>query len=233
MTYPRATGRAVGLLLLVQLAGLIVPFILLLPMVPRDFLDAAAAHATRVELGVFLLFGNGALTIGISLLAWPRFRRSSEAMALLLLAVSVIMFSLQAVDNAHLLSMLSLSRQSLEEGGRREILVAVAAAVRSTRRWVHYSALLSIDAWIFALYGLLYRFALVPRALAAFGLVTVALHFAGIVAPFFLGYASVTALGMPMALGHVALALWLMARGFEEGRLADRAAADGAGGAGA
>lgn len=65
-------------------------------------------------------------------------------------------------------------------------------------------------------YSLLYRFAVVPRALAAFGLLTVMLHFTGIVLPLFLGYRSVTLMGATMALSHTALALWLMVKGFKE-----------------
>ena len=57
-----------------------------------------------------------------------------------------------------------------------------------TRKWVHFTELLVIDCWIFLLYSVLFRFALVPRALAAFGLLTVMLHFTGIPLPGFLGY---------------------------------------------
>jgi uncharacterized protein DUF4386 len=100
--------------------------------------------------------------------------------ALWLLAASVILFSAQAVDNVHILSMLSLSQQYTQTGGPDELFQMVAAAVGSTRRWAHYTWLLLIDCWIFSLYTTLYRFALVPRALAALGLITVTLHFIGI-----------------------------------------------------
>ena len=66
------------------------------------------------------------------------------------------------------------------------------------------------------LYGLLYRFALVPRALAVFGIITVMLHFTGITLPLFLGYRPVVMMGATMALSHVALAVWLMIKGFGE-----------------
>jgi hypothetical protein len=42
------------------------------------------------------------------------------------------------------------------------------------------------------------------------------LHFTGITLPLFPDYSSVTLLGVPMALSHIALALWMMARGLEE-----------------
>src|SRR6266849_9680342 len=109
-------------------------------------------------------------------------------MALWLAAASVIMFAMQAVDNAHILSMLSLSQQYAQVGGPDELFQTLATVAGSTRRWVHFTELLVIDSWIFLLYSVLYRFALVPRALAALGLLTVMLHFTGIPLRGFLGY---------------------------------------------
>jgi hypothetical protein len=218
MKSAKSTGRIIGMLLFVQLAGLIVPFVLLHPLTggSRDFLANAAGASFQIKVAVFLLFANCALTISIAIAAWPVFRQYSEAMALWLVAASVIMFSLQAVDNAHILSMLSLSQQYVQAGGPDELFQTLAAVVGSTRRWVHFTELLVIDAWIFVLYISLWRSALVPRALAAFGLITVMLHFTAIPLRGFLGYSLVTPLGVPMALSHLALALWLMAKGFKE-----------------
>lgn len=216
----KSVGRIIGMLLFVQLAGLIVPFVLLHPLTTgtQNYLANAAAASFQIKVAVFLLFANCALTIGISIAAFRVFRQHSEAMALWLLAVSVIMFLLQAVDNMHILSMLSLSQQYAQAGGSAELFQTLAAVVGSTRRWAHYTELLVIDAWIFLLYSVLYRFRLVPRALAAFGLLTVTLHFTGIPLPGFFGYRIVTLMGVPMALSHIALALWLMSKGFEESR---------------
>ena len=224
MKSSKSTGRLIGVLLFVQLAGLIVPFVLLHPLTrgPRDYLTNAAAASFQIKVAVFLLFANCALTVGITIAAFRVFRQYSEVMALWLLAVSVIMFLLQAVDNVHVLSMLSLSQQYAQAGGPAELFQTFAAVVGSTRRWAHYSELLVIDCWIFLLYSLLYRFALVPRALAVFGLLTVMLHFTAIPLRGLLGYSMVTLLGMPMGLGHLALALWLITRGFQE-RLPSRA----------
>jgi hypothetical protein len=218
MRSAKSVGRIIGMLLLVQLAGLTVPFILMLPLTrgTSEFLTNAPEISLHIKVAVFLLFANCALTIGISIAAFPVFRQYSHSMALLLVAVSVIMFSLQAVDNAHLLSMLSLSRQYAQAGGRDELFQALAVVLGANRRWVHFSELVVIDAWMFVLYSLLCRFALVPRALAAFGLITVVLHFTGIPLLLFLGYRSVTLMGATMGLSQIALALWLMARGFAE-----------------
>ena len=218
MKSAKSVGRLIGMLLVVQLSGLIVPFVLLHPLTrgPRDYLANATGASFQIKVAVFLLFANCALTIGIAIAAWPVFRQYSEAIALWLVAVSVIMFSLQAVDNAHMLSMLSLSQQYAQAGSPDELFQTLAGVVGSTRRWVHFTELLVIDCWIFLLYSVLYRFSMVPRALAAFGVLTVMLHFTGIPLPGFLGHSIVTLMGVPMALSHIALALWMIAKGFAE-----------------
>ena len=218
MRSAKSTGRIIGMLLCLQLAGLIVPFVLLLPLTtgPQNYLANAVGASFQVRVAVFLLFANCALTIGITIAAFRVFRQHSEAMALWLLAVSVIMFLLQAVDNVHVLSMLSLSQHYAQAGGPDELFQTLAAVVGSTRRWAHITELLVIDCWIFLLYSVLYRFAVVPRALAAFGLITVMLHFTGIPLRGFVGYSPVALMGVPMALSHVTLAIWLVARGFDE-----------------
>jgi hypothetical protein len=92
----------------------------------------------------------------------------------------------------------------------------LAAAAGSPRRWAHLTELLAIDGWIFLLYAVLYRFALVPRTVAAFGLIAVALHLTGIPLRAFLGYGPVVLMGVPMAFSHITLGTWLAARGFAE-----------------
>lgn len=218
MRSARDTGRIIGVLLFFQLAGLIVPFVLLHPLTtgPQNYLANAAGSGAQIKLAVLLLFANCALTIGIAITALPVLRRSSEAMGLWLLVASVILFSAQAADNVHILSMLSLSQRYAETSGPQELWQSFAAVVGSTRKWAHYTWLLLIDCWIFSLYSILYRFALVPRVLAAFGLLTVILHFTGIPLRGFLDLSLVTQLGVPMALSHIALATWLAIKGFGE-----------------
>lgn len=206
-------GRLVGLLLLVQLAGLIVPFVLLLPLTrgPASSLANAAGAETQIKLAVLLLLANCALTIGISLAVYRVIREQSEALALSLVAVSVIMFLLQAVDNVQVLSLLSLSQHYHTAGGPAEPFQALAAAMGATRRWAHLSELLAIDAWFFLFFGILFRYALVPRAVAAFALATVLLHFTGVPARMFLGLGPITPMAASMALGEIAVGGWLLA----------------------
>lgn len=218
MRSAKSAGRLIGILLVLQLSGLIVPFIMLLPLTrgPAEWLVKAAESSFQIKLAVFLLLANCALTIGIALAAFSVFRRHSYTAALMLTVISVIMFTMQAVDGAHILSMVSLSQQYALTAGQDELFRVLAAAVGSTRRWVHLTELLVIDTWIFSLYAILFRYGLVPRLLAVFGLITVILHLTGITLPLVLGYQPVTLMGATMALGHITLAAWLIVKGLGE-----------------
>jgi hypothetical protein len=147
MTPEKRAGRTVGVLMLLHLAaGLIVPFILVLPLVPpRSFLDNAAAMANQVRSAVMLLFGGSALTIGISLAALRVLRQYSSAAAYWLPALAVASFVLQAADNAHLLSMLSLSQAYAAAGlPDTQLFRTAEVAVGALRKWSHYSFLLVV-----------------------------------------------------------------------------------------
>ena len=215
MNSGKSVGRTVGVLLLLHLAaGLTVPFILLHPLVaPSGFLANAAGVPNQVRIAVFLLFVGSALAIGIASTAWTVLRQYSSTTALWLLALAVASFSLQAVDNAHLLSMLSLSQEYAKAApDKANLFEALAVVVGSARKWSHYSFLLVVGSWIFLLCGLLYRF----RVLAAAGLVGSALQIAGVTLRGLWGYPPETRLAMPLAPAYVALALWLIVKGFDE-----------------
>jgi hypothetical protein len=203
-------------MLFVQLVVLALGFILLLPITTPDFLENAAGASSQIRAAVLTLFACGALTIGIAIVGFPVFREHSHRMALWFLAFSVIWFTMQAVDNIHILSVLSLSQQYAQGGAASaELLGALATSARSARVWAHYTELLVIDSWFFVFYGLLFRFALVPRALAGFGLIMIMVHAAAITLPMFVGYSRVMVLAYSLTLSYLAVGTWLVVKGFD------------------
>ncbi len=221
MTSARNVGRIIGVLVLLHLAtGLIVPYVLLRPLTtPPGFLETAAGMPYRVRLNVLVLFLGGAIPVGIAVALWPIARRFGHALGLWLLTLAAVNLSLQIVENGHWLSMLSLSEAYAEAGPAEAALFqSLGSVVRAAWRWEHYSHIFTVVAWLFVLYALLYRYALVPRVLAVAGLVTAVLQFVGITLPVFLDYRMPfpTLFGMPLGLANVALASWLLAMGFKE-----------------
>lgn len=209
----KIAGRRVGVLLLVQLVGLILPFVLLLPL-GRGFLTTAAPAADQIRLAVALLFANGALTIWLSVLIVRHLRSQGGGSAIWLPTAAVIMCVLQAVDNAFILTLLTLSERSVGAATPAEVLATSGEAIRLIRQWTHTIAILAIDVWIVSLYTVLHRRHAVPQLVTAFGLATALLHFTGIPLRSVLGLMPLASLGMPMALGHLVLATWLILKGW-------------------
>ncbi len=222
----RNVGRVVGGLVLLHIVGgLMLPYILLNQVVVSPgFLESAARNPVHLRAAAFLFLFGAAVTLGISIAAYPVLRQNSSRLALCSLALGIANLPLQVVESGMVLSMLSLSQQSAGAGAADgAMLQVVAAAAFAARRWAHYTQLFTVVSWIFVLYAALWRAALIPRALAVIGLVTCALQIIGVPLRALLGYPVVMEIAVPLGPAYAGLGLWLIARGFDE-RGAARAA---------
>jgi hypothetical protein len=224
METSKRIARTIAVLLLVQMAcGPLVNFGLLGPVTSAPgFLVNAAANAWQASLAAMLGLMMGGLFLAIAITAWPLFRRYSERMALGLIALAAVGCSLAAVESASVLSMLSLSqayaKAGIADGTAFQVL---AIAVGSARKWAHYIHLIVEGGAIILMYSVLYRFALIPRALAAFGL------FAAILLPVTVaisvfGHAFMFAMLVPLGLSQLALVAWLLLRGLNATDVSER-----------
>ena len=222
MKASRRVGRIVGFLLFVLLpTGLIVPYVMLRPLTgpPAAFLDVAAGMSTVVRLCVLQLFVGAALSVGISVALFTLLRVRSRALALWVMALALANFTLQLVENSHWLTMLSVSQAHVEAGvAKAEAFQPIGIVVRSAWKWAHYSHIFILVSWLFSLFLLLFRTATVPRVLPALGMSLSVLHFIGITLPVFAGYRMPFPMlfGMPLGVGILATAVWLMVRGLRE-----------------
>jgi Domain of unknown function (DUF4386) len=216
MRTPKNIGRTIGLLLLLQgIGGSLGTFALLGPVIAAPgFLVNAAAQPMSVSLDVLIGRVTGVLTMAIAITALPVLRQYSEALALWFLSLSVVGMTLAVVENNAVMSMLSLSQAYANAGATDEALFqALRGVVAASRNWAHYTHLMVGGATLLALYIALYRFALVPRALAALGLIAVPLQIVTLALPI-LGYPIVPLMLAPMGVSHLALTLWLAFKGF-------------------
>lgn len=223
MNSARRNGRMLGLLLPLHLAiGLIVPYVLLLSITgaPAAFLVEAAEIATRVRLSVGLLFLGGVIPVAITATAWPILGERGRALGQWLLALAAVNLCLQVVENQHWLTMLSVSEEFTRASvADSEQWQALGTTVRSAWKWAHYTHLLAAVGWILLFCVALYRLAIVPRALAAFGVLTASLHIIGVTLPVLLDYRlpfGMELYGMPLGVAYLVLAFWLAVRGVAE-----------------
>lgn len=231
MESTKRTGRIAGGLLLLHFAfGLMVPFMLLhAPVVAKPgFLGNAATHATQLRVAVFMLFAGSAIPIAVSICSFGWFRRHSQGAALWLIVIATAGFALQAADNAALMSLLSLSERYTEAAvsGQTAAFEGLAIVAGAARRWAHYTALLLAVTWIVAFCATLFRSRAVPRALAALGVVAALLQIGSVTLRGFLGYPPEMRLAMPLAPVYVAIAIWLMVKGFADADAPKRVAAE-------
>jgi hypothetical protein len=212
----RRAGRTIGVLLLAQIvAGPIVNFALLGPaFAAPGFLVNAVAHSTQVSIAALLGLLLGALSLGVAIAAFPILRQSSHVPALWLLALATASFTLTAVESSTVLSLLSLSQAyAAADVANDGLFQTLRTVVGSARNWMHYVGLIVTGSTIFVLYGALFRLALVPRVLAAFGAGSALLQLVAVTMPLF-GHRIVFPMLLPLGLSHLALAGWLLTRGF-------------------
>lgn len=224
----KPTGRIVGALVLAHLAlALFVPFVMVDGVRGSEgLLVNAAASAGTVRVAALILLFGSALAVALAIAAWPVIRRYSEAMALWLVAIAVAGFTLQTVDNGALMSMLSLSQDYVKAGAAKpDVFEAVGLVANALRKWTHFTYLLVAVSWMALLYVALLRFALVPRALATIGLLGCLTQIAAVTMRVWFGYPPIMELAMPLGPIHLALAVWLMVKGFYEPVTSPRAAA--------
>lgn len=218
MTSAKHAGRVVAALLLAQMiVSPIVNFALLQPIfAPPGFLEQAPAHANTVSIAALLGMSAGVLSAAIAIVAWPVFRRHSEAMALWLFAVGVAALVAHIVEQSHLLSMLSLAKTyAAANGADAEIFQRIGAQAGAARYTAHLIGLVGGGAFAFVFYGASFRFALVPRWLAGIGMIAALLEIVSVSLPFF-GQPIVFPLLAPLGLCHLALMIWLFMRGFAD-----------------
>ena len=211
----KGVGRIIGVLMLMQIiGGVLVNFVLMAPVFAEPgFLVNASGHSLRVSLSVLLGLATGMLSVGIAITALQVFRQYSRAMALWFVALAAVSFSLTAVENINVMSLLSLSEAYTKANiADRDLFQALRGVVASARNWAHYIGLIVAGCTLFVFYSVLFRFALVPRVLAAFGLGAVVLQIVAVVMPLF-GQSIVFLMLLPLGLSQIALALWLIARG--------------------
>ncbi len=218
MTAAKHAGRVVAALLLAQMiASPVVNFAMLLPIFsPPGFLVQAPAHATTIAVAALLGIGTGILSLAIAIATWPVLRRHGETAALWLFAAGIACLAASIAEQSHLLSMLSLAKTfAAANGADADVLRRIAAQASASRYTAHLVGLVAGGTFALAIYGASLRFALVPRWLAGFGIVAALLEIVSVSLPFF-GEAIVFPLLAPLGLCHLALMIWLFARGFAE-----------------
>jgi hypothetical protein len=178
-----------------------------------DYLAAASAHASQMTLGVLLLLGAACSIVLIPAVLLPVLRRYNEAIAAGYFGLRAIEAVTLVFDGIAMLLIISAGRQYVS-----------AASPGSSYFQASGAILLAAHNWIFGLnpvvfglgalmfYFLLYRSRLIPRWLSAWGFLgAVFIVIFGLLVMF---GTSLMYLAIPIGVQEMAMALWLIVRGF-------------------
>lgn len=182
------------------------------------FLVNAAPNARSLGLAALLSIGLAVVSAAIAVVLWPVVRPHSERLALWLAILAAAGIALAGIENAHLMSLVSLSQAYVAAAPPDEALYqALRGVVGSHRNWAHVIQLLAAGGLLFATYGVLYRLRLVPRLLAGFGMLAAASQMIAVAKPLFGGWVIFPMLA-PLGIANLALIAWLLWKGLDSSR---------------
>ena len=211
------TGRIIGILLLVQVAGGIsVNLFLTAPLFASGgFMVNASGHAQQIGLSVLVSLITTGLSLAVAILGFSAFRRTHPSLSIGFIALAAVGLSATVFENISVMSMVSFSEVHTHATAvEQDVLGAVQGMVAATRNWSHYIGLILSGAILFVFYLMLFQSRLVPRILAGFGLIAVLSQLSSVSLPLF-GHDVIFPMLAPLGLSQIALSFWLIAKGFQ------------------
>ena len=214
MDSTRKTALIAGILFIVASAASIASFFFFDSIYSSDYLTVVSANEAQVLVGVLLMLTSIASIVGIPIALFSILKRHNEKLALGYVGARIFEGFFFALNIITLLSILSLSHEFVTSAAPNvEYFQTTGNLLLAEFEW--NSILLDIPFAISAviLNYLLYKSKLVPRWLSVWGLIGGAVWLPGAVIGMF-SLVDVTFLAAPIGLQEMALAVWLIAKGF-------------------
>jgi hypothetical protein len=211
-------GRVIGVLIVIQMiGGFLVNFVLEAPLFGAPgFLANAAPHSQEIALGALLGLVIEALWVGIAVMAFPVFYERTQRLPLWFFALAAVILAVAVVENAAVMSMVTVSEAYAKaSAGERAQLETVRVIVASARNWIHYMARMTDGLAILVFYAAMYRLAVIPRVLGAFGIIAAVLQIIAVAMPLFHRDVVFPMLA-PLGLCQLVVAMWLIVKGFQD-----------------
>lgn len=177
------------------------------------FLPGVGSMQTTLVLGAFLMIATTAVDIGKAVIFFPVLERHGRRTAVAYLATMIFEMALMTVGVLALLMIIPLAEQAAAGQLDRDTAQAFASLAVDANETAYQIGQLSLAFGALFLVALLFRTGLVPRWLAALGLIGYATHLAGAAAEIF-GVPIGLVLLIPGAIFELTLPIWLLTKGF-------------------
>jgi hypothetical protein len=221
MMTDRVTARVVGGLFIVGTVAGGLGLALSQPLVDAsDYLTKVSRHEDQVATGALLTLVMGVALVGMSIVIYPVLRRHSKRLALGYVVARTVESVFYVIDAVLLLTLITVSRGFVAAGAPdASAFQTLGDSVLGARDWAGNAIL---DATAFGLSALMLNYALhgarlVPRWLSIWGLAGASLYMAaGVMVMYGLEPLSTpqVVLEAPLGLQEMALAIWLIVKGF-------------------
>jgi len=214
MTSERRIPMLTGLLFIAATAFSLASTSIIGPILgANDYLASASANASRMILGVLLLIAAAGSIVLIPALLFPVLRRYNESIAIGYFGLRIIEAVTLVVDAIALLLLVSTGQQYVKAGPTGSSYFQAAGTLwLAAHNWIFglNPVVFGLGALMF--YLLLYRCRLIPRWLSGWGFLGAALIVVfGLEGMF---GTSLMYLSFPIAVQEMAMALWLIVKGF-------------------
>lgn len=179
-----------------------------------DQLAAVAANTPQFTLGTALMLANSLIVAAIGVLLFPLLRRHSAGVARVYLGGRLVEAVVLLIGIGFVFSLVALSADLMANTADATDLAARATAALEANGFAYQVAMAALGFASLFFCALLFRVRLVPRFLAAWGVVGYAVFLAGAVLEL-LGVAGIgLPLSIPGGLFELVFGIWLIAKGF-------------------
>jgi hypothetical protein len=211
-----AYGRLIGALFLAGFLFYGVGFGLVNSVISvPGFLSTIAAHQTALVLGAFLMALNTVVDVGKGVLFFPILEHHGKRTALVYLAALIVQVVLLDIGVLFLLMLVPLSQIAAEAGAASAAWAPSLGSLLTQSNTLAYNvgqATLCFGGVFLSL--LLFRTRLIPRPLAALGVIGYVIHAAGAIGEIFGIHLSLV-LSLPGGIFELGIAFWLLLKSFQ------------------
>jgi hypothetical protein len=196
-----------------------------------DYLASVSSSGNRVMVGALLSFLAAAGSAGIAIALYPVLKRYDAGLALGAVGFRLIEAVFYIVGALCLLSLLTVSQQSVNAGDQSasdfQNVGHVLLTTRDSADFVLAVIAFCLGALMY--YAVFYRSKLIPRWLSVWGLIAIVLLLSAVFITLFDGdpysiSGTLIWLALPIALQEMVLAVWLIVNGFNPSAIASLSA---------
>ena len=215
MNSTKKTTRIIGILLLITfISGILVYQVLRGPFLfGDDYLIKAASNIDKVIYSTLLSFLGGILTIIISVMLIPIFKKFSVKLAFLYLAFCILNFIAIAIESYSAMSLLDFSIE-FSKAENNSLMEGLSNVYYNNHKSAHFMYLLTSCFPVFVLYYSLFVGKLVPKAISIFGIVAIILMFISVLLSIF-NISGGSDLMLPLGLIQLFFPFWMIFKGFK------------------